>query len=65
MRPPQPEEGAKDLDESTDTYDTIDCFLKNVKEQQTARSASGAFFLSWLLHTAAGMIDAHPALKSR
>ena len=54
--------GPSDVDESTDTYDTIDWLVKNVPHN-TGRvgtwgiSAPGFF-------TAAGMIDAHPAHKA-
>ena len=54
--------GAKDVDESTDTYDTIDWLIKNVPHNNgrvgTWGISAPGFF------TAAGMIDAHPALKA-
>ncbi|HEY4218904.1 MAG TPA: CocE/NonD family hydrolase [Gemmatimonadaceae bacterium] len=53
---------AKDVDESTDTYDTIDWLIKNVPHNNgrvgTWGISAPGFF------TAAGMIDAHPALKA-
>lgn len=54
--------GAKDVDESTDTYDTIDWLVKNVPHNNgrvgTWGISAPGFF------TAAGMIDAHPAHKA-
>ena len=52
----------KDVDESSDTYDTIDWLIKNIPHNNGrvgswGNSAPG-FFVS------AGMIDAHPALKA-
>ncbi|MEO6877796.1 MAG: CocE/NonD family hydrolase, partial [Gemmatimonadaceae bacterium] len=51
-----------DVDESSDTYDTIDWLLKNVAHNHgrvgTWGISAPGFF------TAAGMIDAHPALKA-
>ena len=37
VRPFNPAKGPKDVDESTDTYDTIEWLLKNVAEQQRPR----------------------------
>ena len=54
--------GPADVDESTDTYDTIDWLVKNVKGNNgrvgTWGISAPGFF------TAAGMIDAHPAHKA-
>lgn len=55
-------EGAKEVDESSDTYDTIDWVLKNVPRNNGrvgswGNSAPGFF-------VAAGLPDAHPALKA-
>ncbi len=54
--------GVRDVDESTDTYDTIDWIIKNVggntgRVGTWGNSAPGFF-------VAAGMIDAHPAHKA-
>ena len=54
--------GPKDIDESTDTYDTIDWLVKNVPTT-TARSACGASRIP-ASTPPGGMIDAHPALKA-
>ena len=54
--------GPKDVDESSDTYDTIEWLLKNVTPNNgrvgTWGISAPGFF------TAAGMVDAHPALKA-
>ncbi|SHI62689.1 CocE/NonD family hydrolase [Pseudozobellia thermophila] len=52
----------KDIDESSDTYDTIDWLVKNIKGNN---GKVGMYGISYPGHyTAAGMIDAHPALKA-
>jgi putative CocE/NonD family hydrolase len=54
--------GPADIDESTDTYDTIDWLLKNV---QGHNGRVGLYGISYPgFYTSAGMIDAHPALKA-
>ncbi len=60
IRPHKPVKGAKDTDESTDCYDTVEWLIKNVagntgKVGMWGVSQPGFF-------AAAGMIDAHPAL---
>jgi putative CocE/NonD family hydrolase len=54
--------GPKDVDESTDTYDTIDWLIKNLPHNNgrvgTWGISAPGFF------TAAGMIDAHPAHRA-
>jgi putative CocE/NonD family hydrolase len=62
MRPHHPKKGAKDTDESTDTYDTIDWLIKNVKNNNGKVGQWGISYPGF--YTAAGMIDAHPALKA-
>jgi len=52
----------KDIDESTDTYDTIDWLLKNVPNHNGRVGMWGISYPGF--YTAAGMIDAHPALKA-
>jgi len=54
--------GPKDIDESTDTYDTIDWVLKNVAGHNGKVGSYGTSYRGWL--AAAGAIDAHPALKA-
>ena len=58
------QEGAKDVDESTDTYDTIDWLAQARARTTTARSASGASPIP-ASTPSAGMIDAHPAPEGR
>jgi putative CocE/NonD family hydrolase len=62
MRPHNPKKGPKDIDESTDTYDTIEWLLKNVKGNNGKVGQWGISYPGF--YTAAGMIDAHPALKA-
>lgn len=51
-----------DIDESSDTYDTIDWLLKNIPNHNGKVGLSGISYPGF--YTAAGMIDAHPALKA-
>lgn len=61
LRPHNPhKQGLQDVDESTDTYDTIDWLLKNVPNHNGEVGHYGTSYRGWL--AAAGMIDAHPAL---
>ncbi len=63
MRPHIPNKrGPQDVDESTDTYDTIDWLLKNVAGHNGKVGHYGTSYRGWLV--AAGMIDAHPALTA-
>ncbi len=62
VRPHNPNKGPKDFDESTDTYDTIEFLLKTVKNHNGKVGQSGISYPGF--NTAAGMIDAHPALKA-
>ena len=54
--------GTHDVDESTDTYDTIDWLVKNVEHHNGKAGHYGTSYRGWL--AACGMIDAHPALKA-
>ncbi len=54
--------GPHDIDESTDTYDTIEWLLKNIKNHNGKVGMWGISYPGF--YTAAGMIDAHPALKA-
>ena len=54
--------GPKDIDESTDTYDTIDWLIKHVPDHNGRVGMWGISYPGF--YTAAGMIDAHPALKA-
>ena len=62
MRPHRPKKsGRGDIDESTDTYDTIDWLVKNVPNNNGNVGMMGISYPGF--YTAAGMIDSHPALK--
>ena len=54
--------GPQDIDESTDTYDTIDWLIKNIPNNNGKVGMWGISYPGF--YTAAGMIDAHPALKA-
>jgi putative CocE/NonD family hydrolase len=63
MRPHNPApKGPDEPDESTDTYDTIDWLLKKVPGHNGKVGLWGISYPGF--YTAAGMIDAHPALKA-
>jgi putative CocE/NonD family hydrolase len=62
MRPHNPKKGPKDIDESSDTYDTIDWLLKNVRGHNGKVGQWGISYPGF--YTAAAMVDAHPALKA-
>jgi putative CocE/NonD family hydrolase len=51
-----------DIDESTDTYDTIDWLIKNVKNHNGKVGLHGISYPGF--YASAGMINAHPALKA-
>ena len=62
VRPFNPNKGPKDIDENSDTYDTIDWMVKNVPNNN---GKVGMFGISYPgFYTAMGMIDSHPALKA-
>jgi len=63
MRPQlQKPGGEKDIDESTDTFDTITWLVNNVPNNS---GKVGLFGISYPgFYTSAGMINAHPALKA-
>jgi len=54
--------GAKDTDESTDTYDTIDWLLKNVPNNNGRAGIWGISYPG--LYAAFSLVNAHPALKA-
>jgi putative CocE/NonD family hydrolase len=53
---------SQDVDESTDTYDTIDWLLKNVPNNNGKAGIYGISYPGF--YAAAGMPDSHPALKA-
>jgi uncharacterized protein len=62
MRPQRSDKKLTDIDESTDTYDTIDWLLKHVAGHNGRVGLWGVSYPGF--YAAAGMIDAHPALKA-
>ena len=54
--------GPADTDESTDTYDTIEWLLANVRNHNGRVGQWGISYPGW--QTVMGMVDAHPALKA-
>jgi hypothetical protein len=61
-RAPRDAKDAKAIDESTDTNDTIDWLLKNVKDNNGKVGMLGISYPGWLTQMAA--LDPHPALKA-
>ncbi|MBM3804942.1 MAG: CocE/NonD family hydrolase [Acidimicrobiia bacterium] len=62
VRPHRPVKAAREIDESTDTYDSIDWLLKNVPDNNGRVGLWGISYPGF--YAAAGSIDAHPALKA-
>jgi predicted acyl esterase len=50
------------IDESTDTYDTVDWLVKNVSNNNGKAGIRGVSYDGWLAMVAA--VDPHPALKA-
>ncbi len=61
-RAPRERGDLKAIDESTDTYDTIEWLLKNVPNNNGRVGMLGISYGGWL--TAMAMLDPHPALKA-
>lgn len=62
VRPHNPRKGPRDIDESTDTYDTIDWLVKNLPNNNGRVGIAGISYPGF--YAAMGIIDAHPALKA-
>lgn len=63
VRPYKPKKnGPKDIDESSDTYDTIEWLLENVPNNNGRVGMWGISYPGF--YTSMGVIDAHPALKA-
>ena len=63
MRPHRPtKNGKRDIDESTDTWDTVDWLVKNVRGNNGQVGIAGISYPGF--YTAAGIIDSHPAIKA-
>ena len=61
-RPQHDPKDAKGIDESTDTYDTIDWLVKNIQKNNRRVGILGVSYDGWL--SAVATINAHPALKA-
>ncbi|MBV8251033.1 MAG: CocE/NonD family hydrolase [Chitinophaga sp.] len=62
VRPFNPKKGKKDIDESTDTYDTVDWLVKNVAGNN---GNVGQFGISYPgFYSTMGALSNHPALKA-
>ena len=62
IRPDIPNTKPSEIDESTDTYDTIEWLLKNVANNNGRVGMYGISYPGF--YTSAGSIDSHPALKA-
>src|SRR5687768_5013007 len=62
LRQPRLSKDAKAIDESTDTYDTIEWLLANVPGHNGRVGIAGTSYGAWL--AIMGMLDPHPALKA-
>jgi putative CocE/NonD family hydrolase len=62
LRQPRDKKDKNAVDESTDTYDTIEWLLKNVPNNNGRVGMSGTSYGGWL--TVMAMLDPHPALKA-
>ncbi|HEX9960297.1 MAG TPA: CocE/NonD family hydrolase [Pyrinomonadaceae bacterium] len=62
VRPDIENRTPKDIDESTDTYDTIEWLLKNVDNNNGRAGIYGISYPGF--YASAGSIDSHPALKA-
>ena len=62
IRPDIDNKKKTDIDESTDTYDTIDWLIKNVANNNGRVGTYGISYPGF--YTSAGSIDSHPALKA-
>src|SRR6185436_21037989 len=61
VRPQKDKKNGKEIDESSDAWDTIDWLVKNVPDNNGKAGLMGISYPGF--YTAAGMIDSHPALK--
>ena len=62
LRQPRDPNQKNSIDESTDTYDSIEWLLKNVPNNNGRVGMAGTSYGAWL--TVMGMLDPHPALKA-
>ncbi len=61
-RPPREKKDSKSIDESSDTYDTIDWLIRNVKNNNGRAGIFGVSYPGWL--TVISLLEPHPALKA-
>lgn len=62
IRPTKTKENGHKIDESTDTYDTIDWLVKNLKNNNGKVGMYGISYPGF--YSTASLIDSHPALKA-
>src|SRR5438132_4546468 len=62
LRQPRDPQDKKAIDESTDTYDTIEWLLNHIPNNNGRAGMAGTSYGAWL--TVMGMLDPHPALKA-
>jgi putative CocE/NonD family hydrolase len=62
IRPQTLKKGPKDIDESTDTYDTIDWLVKNIQNNNGKVGISGISYPGF--YSTTSLPNAHPALKA-
>jgi putative CocE/NonD family hydrolase len=62
IRPEIPNTRPSEIDESTDTYDTIDWLIKNLTNNNGRVGTYGISYPGF--YTSAGAVDSHPALKA-
>jgi hypothetical protein len=61
-RQPRDQKDKTAIDESTDTYDTIEWLVKNIPNNNGRVGMAGTSYGAWL--TVMGILDPHPALKA-
>jgi putative CocE/NonD family hydrolase len=61
-RPPRDKSDAKSIDEATDTYDTIDWLIKNIRNNNGRVGVFGVSYPGWL--AVVPLTEPHPALKA-
>jgi uncharacterized protein len=62
LRPLRDKKNPKAIDETTDTYDTIEWLLKNIPHHNSRVGVLGISYGGWL--TVMAMLDPHPAVKA-
>jgi uncharacterized protein len=62
MRPHRVQKGERDIDESSDTFDTIDWLVRNIPRNNGRVGLWGISYPGF--YSSAGAIDSHPALKA-